>query len=209
MPDLSALTSLQALDLEDCNPSRCCPICRRLQTSRWHLPDHLTPWKANGFKAYDSKLWEASDGWPLDSTVIDLSFYGGATLPEWLSPVHERADAQPLSLLKSLHYRYPSTARPLTSLQRLNLESCKSLTAMLDLSALTSLQTLDLERCKSLMALPDLSALTSLQALNLDGCSPSRRCPTCRRSRRFRPQGGGPVSRSTPQAVEGEWLQGV
>ena len=91
-----------------------------------------------GFKAYDSKLWEASDGWPLDSTEIAVR-EAGATLPEWLS--RTAADARP----------------PLLT----------SLTALPDLSALTSLQKLYLNRCSSLTALPDLSALTSLKTLNL------------------------------------------
>ena len=78
---------------------------------KW-LPNGLTPWKEGGFKAWDF----ITDGWPLDSTEIDLSFYGGATLPEWLSRC--------------------------TSVQTLNLSDCSSLTALPDLSALTSLKTL-------------------------------------------------------------------
>ena len=40
--------------------------------------------------------------------------------------------------------------------------------------------------CRSLTALPDLSALTSLQTLDLSSAAPSRRCPTSRRSPRCR-----------------------
>ena len=98
-----------------------------------YLPNHLTPWKAGGFKAWDF----ITDGWPLDSTEIDLSGYAGATLPEWLSRC--------------------------TCVQTLYLWGCSSLTALPDLSALTSLQTLDLSGCESLTALPDVSALTSLK----------------------------------------------
>ena len=120
------------------------------------LPNHLRPWEAGGFKAWDF----ITDGWPLDSTEIDLRGYGGATLPEWLSRC---TSVQTLDL----HYCTSLTALPnlsaLTSLQKLYLNRCSSLTALPDLSALTSLQTLNLSGCKSLMALPDVSALTSLK----------------------------------------------
>ena len=124
-----------------------------------YLPDHLTPWKAGGFKAWGF----ITDGWPLDSTEIDLTRYGGATLPEWLS----RTSVQTLNL----SYCKSLTALPdlsaLTSLQTLSLDGCKSLTALPD--SAPRLQTLDLGYCESLTALPDLS-LTSLQRLDLRGC---------------------------------------
>ena len=101
------------------------------------LPNYLKPWKAGGFKVWDF----ITDGWPLDSTEINLHGYAGATLPEWLSRC--------------------------TSVQTLNLQWCRSLTALPDLSALTSLQTLNLMFCDSLTALPDLSALTDLKVERL------------------------------------------
>ena len=103
-------------------------------------PDHLKPWKEGGFKAWDF----LTDGWPTDSTEIDLSGYGGATLAEWLSRC--------------------------TSVQTLNLKDCSSLTSLPDLSALVALQTLNLSYCSSLTSLPELSALVALQSLNLRGC---------------------------------------
>ena len=124
LPDLSALTSLQTLSLYDCTPSRRCPTSRRSQTSRCQdlltSLKMLTPWLAGGFKAWDF----ITDGWPLDSTEINLKEYGGATLPD-LSGV----------------------AVAVHLVQTLDLEKCKSLTALPDLSALTSLQTLDLYNC--------------------------------------------------------------
>ena len=143
LPKLGALTSLHTVDLFNCSSLTSLPdlsACKNLKLEG--LPNHvLTPWKANGYKAYDSKLWEASDGWPLDSTVIDLSGYSGATLGVAVA-VLERADA-------------------------LSLNGCSSLTALPNLSALTSLQTLNLERCECLTALPDLSALTALKVQDL------------------------------------------
>ena len=47
----------------------------------------------------------------------------------------------------------------LTTLEKLDLSGCRSLTAVPDLSALTALKELDLSGCRSLTAVPDLSAL--------------------------------------------------
>ena len=142
LPDLAALT-----DLKDVN-----------------LPNHLTPWKAGGFKAWDF----ITDGWPLDSTDIDMSFYGGATIGEWLSRC---TSVQALNLRECRSLTALPNLSALKTLKTLNLMSCSSLTALPDLSALTSLQTLYLDGCESLTTLPDLSALTSLQKLILWGCS--------------------------------------
>ena len=98
---------------------------------------------------------------------------------------HVAAEAQP-QYCRSLTALLGLSA--LTSLQKLNIYRCESLTALADLSALTSLKTLDLYECSSLTALPDLSALTSLQALNLTLCSSLTALPDlsaltrCRRS---------------------------
>ncbi len=161
---LSALTSLQALNLWGCSSLTALPDLSALtDLKEVSLPDRLTPWEAGGFKAWDF----ITDGWPLDSTEIDLRGYGGATLPEWLSRCTSVR-------IVDLSYCYYLTALPdlsaLTSLKTLNLKDCYSLTALPDLSALTSLQTLYLHGCYSLTALPDLSALTSLRTLNLDYC---------------------------------------
>ena len=108
LPDLSALTSLQTLNLEGCSSLTALPDLSALTDLKVKdLPNHLTPWEAGGFKAWDF----ITDGWPLDSTEIDLSGYGGATLPEWLSRC--------------------------TSVQTLDLHGCSSLTALPDLSALS------------------------------------------------------------------------
>ena len=70
---------------------------------------------------------------------------------------------QKLDLVSSNSLTALPKLQALTSLQTLSLGSCSSLTALPDLSALTSLQKLDLEFCSSLTALPDLSALTDLK----------------------------------------------
>merc|ERR1712167_547698 len=122
---MGALTSLQTLNLMFCKSLTALPDLSALTDLKVkdNLPNHLKPWEAGGFKAWDF----ITDGWPLDSTEINLSRYGGATLGEWLSRC--------------------------TSVQTLNLRHCESLTALPDLSALTSLKKLNLECCSSLTAL--------------------------------------------------------
>ena len=138
LPDLSAFTSLPTLNLEYCKSARALTALPDLSSLAGlkvnGLPQHLTPWKAGGFKAWDF----ITDGWPLDSTVINLLGYRGATLPEWLSRC--------------------------TSVQTLNLGGCESLTALPDLSALTSLQELNLETYKSYAATPNHGAVRPVGA---------------------------------------------
>ena len=90
------------------------------------LPSHLKPWETGGFKAWDF----VADGWPLDSTEINLWRYSGSALPEWLSRC--------------------------TSVRMLDLRDCRSLTALPDLSGHTHLRELNLNGCNRLRALPKL-----------------------------------------------------
>ena len=169
------------------------------------LPTCLTPWEAGGFKAWDF----ITDGWPLDSTEIDLD--ARRRHSKWLSrctsvqtlnlellriphgsarPVgaHLAADAQPLWLqlphgaARPIGAHLAADAQPLGGWLRTS-----SLTALPDLSALTSLQTLNLYRCDSLTALPDLSAL-AVAAEPLE-CESSRHCRLHLKVRRGRTAG--------------------
>ena len=150
LPDLSALTRCRcSTSVAAASHGAARPV--GVTDLNAYPPDHLEPWKANGFKAWDF----ITDGWPLDSTVIDLS---ATAAPHSRSGCRgaRRADAQPL---------------------------LPQILTLPDLSALTSLKTLNLHGCtphgaarprrsradaqppwlQLLTALPDLSALTSLQ----------------------------------------------
>ena len=111
---LSECTSLVKLDLSECYSLVSLPDLSSLKNLRVDLPKHLEPWRAGGFKAWDF----IADGWPRDSTEIDLSDYRGTSLPEWLSEC--------------------------TSLVELNLDGCKSLVSLPDLSSLENLEVYDL-----------------------------------------------------------------
>jgi len=53
LPDLSALTSLQELSLHECSSLTALPDLAVLTDLKVeNLPDHLEPWKAGGFKAW-------------------------------------------------------------------------------------------------------------------------------------------------------------
>ena len=207
LPDLSALTSLQTLNLgrlaswllphgaarpvgahvaadaqphELQIPSRRCPTCRRSQTLDLCECKSLTaPARPRGAHV----AAEGSTSWLLPH---------GAGRPVG---AHVVADAVP-------RYCRSFTALPVVG-ARARCRRSTSVAAAPSRRCPTSRRSRRCRRstsscCESLTALPDLSALTSLQELNLVAATPSRRCPTCRRSRRSR-NAGRPVI----YAVEG------
>ena len=62
LPDLQALTSLQTLNLMFCDSLKALPDLSALTDLKVErLPEHLRPWKAGGFKAWNRQA-EASKG---------------------------------------------------------------------------------------------------------------------------------------------------
>ena len=71
----------------------------------------------------------------------------------------------------------PHICTLLPKLEVINLEFCKSLTTLPELTGLTNLQKLSVYDCELLTALPELTTLVSLQTLDLTGCMALKAVP--------------------------------
>ena len=97
------------------------------------------------------------------SSQVDLSGYGGATLPRWLATHALTLRSLKLCGCEALK-TLPAEIASLEQLTALDISSCAALRELpSELSRLSALRTLELGYCHGLQRMPDLSGLGRLE----------------------------------------------